>query len=310
MAATPTLSPAQRLRVGWELARAPAPTALHMPVEGVDPRRIAATFGAPRGRDRQHAGVDIFARRGTPVVSATRGIVVAIADRGLGGRLLLQALLQGVVDAELPRQFVQVAALHEALFVGGEQAGQVHFRGHLGTGRRARHLGRIQRLFQFRMQPLLHVGIVAVEAGELAFDQAALVLVQMAIGLGRADQRAQHRLAVLLDFQRRQPVQRLRFGCGGAQLLAAVVAVGAIGHQPQRGQAAVGRQLAGGAVLAKQQAECAAAEGSLAEVGVEQTAQAAGAGVRRCGRSGGAGLGHGLAGGALRRLQQLVEKAL
>ncbi|KMM76837.1 peptidase [Xanthomonas sp. NCPPB 1128] len=77
---------AQRLRVGWELARAPAPTALHIPVEGVDPRRVAATFGAPRGRDRQHAGVDIFAKRGTPVVAATRGIVVAIAERGLGGR--------------------------------------------------------------------------------------------------------------------------------------------------------------------------------------------------------------------------------
>ncbi|KWV15504.1 M23 family metallopeptidase, partial [Xanthomonas translucens] len=40
----------------------------------------------PRGRDRQHAGVDIFARRGTPVLSATRGIVVAVAERGLGGR--------------------------------------------------------------------------------------------------------------------------------------------------------------------------------------------------------------------------------
>lgn len=77
---------ALRARAGWELARQPPPTALRMPVQGVDPRRVAATFGAPRGRDRQHAGVDIFAKRGTPVLSATRGIVVAVAERGLGGR--------------------------------------------------------------------------------------------------------------------------------------------------------------------------------------------------------------------------------
>lgn len=39
-----------------------------------------------RGTDRTHQGVDIFAARGTPVRSATRGIVVAIRDSGLGGR--------------------------------------------------------------------------------------------------------------------------------------------------------------------------------------------------------------------------------
>ena len=35
---------------------------------------------------RRHEGIDIFARRGTPVLSATRGVVTTIADRGLGGR--------------------------------------------------------------------------------------------------------------------------------------------------------------------------------------------------------------------------------
>lgn len=77
---------ALRARVAWELSRQPPPSSLRMPVQGVDARRVAATFGAPRGRDRQHAGVDIFAARGTPVLSATRGIVTSIGDHGLGGR--------------------------------------------------------------------------------------------------------------------------------------------------------------------------------------------------------------------------------
>ncbi len=73
-------------RMLWDIARAPAPQSLPVPVEGVRARQVADTFGAPRGTDRTHQGVDIFAARGTPVRSATRGIVVAIRDGGLGGR--------------------------------------------------------------------------------------------------------------------------------------------------------------------------------------------------------------------------------
>ncbi|ASR42378.1 peptidase [Xanthomonas citri pv. mangiferaeindicae] len=68
------------------IAAAPAPEALPMPVDGVTAGRVADTFGAPRGRDRQHEGVDIFAPRGTPVRSTTEGLVVGIRDAGLGGR--------------------------------------------------------------------------------------------------------------------------------------------------------------------------------------------------------------------------------
>lgn len=76
----------QRLRMGWTLSRMPAPTSLTMPVDGVSARRVADTFGAPRGSTRSHAGVDIFAARGTTVRAATPGIVSSIRDSGLGGR--------------------------------------------------------------------------------------------------------------------------------------------------------------------------------------------------------------------------------
>lgn len=76
----------ERARTLWELSRMPPPATLPVPVQSVALRQVADTFGAPRGADRRHEGVDIFAPRGTPVTSTTRGVVVAINDRGLGGR--------------------------------------------------------------------------------------------------------------------------------------------------------------------------------------------------------------------------------
>lgn len=75
-----------RARTLWELSRMAPPTGLPVPVDGVDADRVADTFGAPRGADREHHGVDIFAPRGTTVTSATRGVVVSIRETGLGGR--------------------------------------------------------------------------------------------------------------------------------------------------------------------------------------------------------------------------------
>lgn len=73
-------------RMAWTLSRMPPPDTLKMPVRDVQAARIADTFGDPRGADRSHEGVDIFAPRGTEVVSATPGIVTAVREGGLGGR--------------------------------------------------------------------------------------------------------------------------------------------------------------------------------------------------------------------------------
>lgn len=64
----------------------PADKTLSLPVRNVTKRQIADTWGAPRGSDRKHQGQDIFAPRGTPVLSATDGYVMNIGENRLGGQ--------------------------------------------------------------------------------------------------------------------------------------------------------------------------------------------------------------------------------
>jgi murein DD-endopeptidase MepM/ murein hydrolase activator NlpD len=73
----------------WNLYTSPAPTHLPMPVQGVAPRAIANTWHAPRDAgSRQHKGVDIFTRRGTPVVSPVEGIVIGRGTDPRGGNVV------------------------------------------------------------------------------------------------------------------------------------------------------------------------------------------------------------------------------
>lgn len=77
---------AEAVRYGWQLSRQPAPSDLPMPVAGVRARAVADTWGGARSGGRKHEGVDIFAKRGTPVMAATPGVVLAVRDFGLGGK--------------------------------------------------------------------------------------------------------------------------------------------------------------------------------------------------------------------------------
>jgi peptidoglycan LD-endopeptidase LytH len=61
---------------------------LAMPVSGVKKKQVADTWGAARSGGRGHSGQDIFAKRGTPVYSATEGYVLRVGENDLGGKVV------------------------------------------------------------------------------------------------------------------------------------------------------------------------------------------------------------------------------
>lgn len=75
-------------RTAWRVRSMPAPQSLPVPVFGVKPARLADTWHATRPPARRHEGIDIFARKGTPVVAATDGVVVRRGEDPLGGNVV------------------------------------------------------------------------------------------------------------------------------------------------------------------------------------------------------------------------------
>ncbi len=61
-------------------------TRIAMPLEDVARKEVADTWQAPRGVGRRHEGQDIFAPRGTPILSATNGFIYKIGENNLGGQ--------------------------------------------------------------------------------------------------------------------------------------------------------------------------------------------------------------------------------
>ncbi|HET6973096.1 MAG TPA: M23 family metallopeptidase [Pyrinomonadaceae bacterium] len=61
-------------------------TRLAMPLEDVRKTAIADTWQAARGVGRKHEGQDIFAPKGTPILSATSGYIYNIGENNLGGQ--------------------------------------------------------------------------------------------------------------------------------------------------------------------------------------------------------------------------------
>ena len=88
------------------------------PVSGKGNNAIWSFFGDPRdGGRRKHKGVDIFARRGTPVVAAMDGTVRSVRNRGLGGKQVWlsdtrrrQSLYYAHLDSQLVVEGARVKA--------------------------------------------------------------------------------------------------------------------------------------------------------------------------------------------------------
>jgi murein DD-endopeptidase MepM/ murein hydrolase activator NlpD len=74
-----------RAMYAMRLASMPAPEFVTMPVRGVRPKALRDTWHGARSGGRKHEGIDIFARRGTEVQSATEGIVLRVGTNQLGG---------------------------------------------------------------------------------------------------------------------------------------------------------------------------------------------------------------------------------
>ncbi len=72
----------------WQLKNEQLVRPLHFPVQGISIQQTTDTWGAARSNNRQHQGIDIFAKRGTPVESATHGLVRKIGINNLGGRVV------------------------------------------------------------------------------------------------------------------------------------------------------------------------------------------------------------------------------
>lgn len=78
-------------RAPWHMARLAwqdAPAFLPVPVQGVPVQGLADTWGAARADGRRHQGIDIFAPCGTPVLSATEGVVTRVGVNDLGGQVV------------------------------------------------------------------------------------------------------------------------------------------------------------------------------------------------------------------------------
>lgn len=78
----------QQAMYAMRLASMPAPTALAMPVAGLTRKALTDTWHASRPPARRHEGIDIFAKKGTPVISSTEGIVLRRGQNTLGGNVV------------------------------------------------------------------------------------------------------------------------------------------------------------------------------------------------------------------------------
>lgn len=64
------------------------PLALPIPVENIKSSQLTDTWNAARSDNRLHQGIDIFALRGTPVLSTTEGIIQRVGTNNLGGKVV------------------------------------------------------------------------------------------------------------------------------------------------------------------------------------------------------------------------------
>ncbi|MFL5576623.1 MAG: M23 family metallopeptidase [Gemmatimonadaceae bacterium] len=118
---------------------------LAFPLPGRDSRAVLSFYGADRDAGRRHhEGVDLFARRGTPIVAATGGVVAGVGVTQLGGKVVwLRDVRRGqsLYYAHLDSQLVSNGAIVRA----GDTLGLVGNTGNARTTSPHLHFGVYRR---------------------------------------------------------------------------------------------------------------------------------------------------------------------
>ncbi|GAA4007228.1 hypothetical protein GCM10022408_18910 [Hymenobacter fastidiosus] len=106
------------LRTGRYTLRIQRAPSLGFPVQGKSDAAAGSFWGADRDNGaRRHEGIDIFARRGTPVVAAAAGLITRTGETPLGGKVVWLADAthgQHLYYAHLDKQLVQAGQLVKA----------------------------------------------------------------------------------------------------------------------------------------------------------------------------------------------------
>ena len=161
------------LREGKFTLVATAEPTLAFPVEGGTNRSIQSFFGAVRdGGSRDHQGVDIFARRGTPALAATAGVVRSISPNNLGGKVVWLSdaqRSQSIYYAHLDSQNVVAGQRVEA----GDTIGFVGNTGNARTTAPHLHFGIYRRGFG-AVDPLPFIRRVDTRLPSMVADTARL----------------------------------------------------------------------------------------------------------------------------------------
>ena len=116
--------------------------AFEFPVAGATNRSIQSFWGDPRdGGRRKHHGIDIFAKRGTPVVAVGNGYIRYTGERGLGGK-------QVWMREDISRSSIYYAHLDSILYRPNRRVKRGDTLGFVGNTGNAR-----------RTPPHLHFGV-------------------------------------------------------------------------------------------------------------------------------------------------------
>lgn len=120
------------------------------PVKGRKNEDVWSFWGVPRdGGKRKHEGIDIFAKRGEPLIAVTKSEVTKVGDHGLGGK---QIYLRDLTT----NHSIYYAHLHEQLVTEGQIVEVGDTIGLVGNTGNAKNT-----------HPHLHFGIYLVQGGAI-----------------------------------------------------------------------------------------------------------------------------------------------